>query len=43
MGTHVDDIIWTAHGEGEKIMQKLLDAFNVRKIEESKYRTGQGF
>lgn len=32
LGTRVDDLLWAATTEGEKIVQKILDNFNVRKM-----------
>ena len=38
LGTHVDDLLWTANEEGEKVVQAILDKFNVRKVEEDDFR-----
>ena len=38
IATHVDDLLWAATPEGEVIMQKILDKFDVRKVEENSFR-----
>ena len=36
--THVDDFLWTARGEGEVVMQQLLDRFKIGRVETDKFR-----
>lgn len=38
LGTHVDDLLWTATKEGETVVRSILDKFNVRKVEEDDFR-----
>ena len=36
--THVDDLCWAVYPEYEKHMTNILEAFDVRKVEEGKFR-----
>jgi len=36
--THVDDLCWAVFPEYETYMKKILDTFDVRKVEEEKFR-----
>ena len=38
VGTHVDDILWASDPEFEFMVQKILDTFSIRKIEEDSFR-----
>ena len=38
VGTHVDDILWAADPEYEKMIKKILATFDIRKIEEESFR-----
>ena len=35
---NVDDLLWTATPDGETAVKKVLDKFNVRKVEEDNFR-----
>ena len=36
--THVDDVMWAAKPGYENIVPRILEKFEVRKVEESKFR-----
>ena len=38
LGTPVDDLLWTAAPKDEQLIQKILDKFNVRKVEQDSFR-----
>ena len=38
LATHVDDLMWTAEPGYEHIVQKVLETFDIRKIEQGEFR-----
>ena len=38
LGTHVDDILWAADDESQKVIDRILAEFDIREIKESNFR-----
>ena len=38
LGTHVDDILWAADDESQRIIDRILAEFDIREIKEGNFR-----